>query len=1031
MIPKITNLQKSDVAYIQYCRELRQSAFKGDVEAQYSSRLLCATDNSVYQCMPSCVIFPKDAEDIAVAVKLRNTDPYKKLIITARGGGTGTNGQSLNRGIVVDCSRYMKGVSDFSEEKREVRVQSGVIKDELNDFLKDYKLFFSPELSTSNRATIGGMIANDAAGQGSLKYGRTSTHIKSVKVVLLDGTITTFGPVSGDELKQNLKKEGLEGEIYRKCYKLLVEKREEVEEIFPDLNRFMTGYDMYHAYDPNSNTLNLARLICGAEGTLAIVAEAVLDLTLMPAFRELLVVKYENFDSALRHAVELIDAGAFSVETVDSKVLNLAKQDQVWLSVQDYISDVPDHEIQGVNIVEFSGQDVLQETANLDRLYQEILRKSHTQEGGIIGVQIAAGENAICAVYGMRKKAVGLLGAAAGKAKLVPFTEDTVVPPKHLADYIKEFRALLDSMQVPYGMFGHVDTGLMHVRPALDLTTDTDRQKLVDISNGVVELVNRYHGQMWGEHGRGYRACYGKVFFKSLYESARAIKEYFDADNILNPGKICTPLSNDYDSLVAIDGLMRGDLDRTIPESVRENFKGALSCNGNGQCFSYQDSALMCPSYRYSKNHVRSPKGYSELMRSWLKMLNDKGYNPSAGELDELANAGGISRFVRRVINTLSRKQDYSTEYLEQISTCLSCKSCKSICPAHVNAADLNSRFLSMYYGRYLRPPMDLMILNSEKILPLLAKYPAFVNFVLQNKLVSKLTELTVGLIDLPKFNKSPLIEQCEKESFGYYSAQEAKDSVCEVVIVTDAFTNSYDADGLMDLARVVRGLGFKVCFLKPYINGKLMVIRGDRRSFVQNALKQAARLEMLHKAGKTLIGYDPALTICYRDEYRMLLGSGRGDFEVLLPEEWIEDAIATERCKSQIINIKSRLIKKLTNFRMDEPYYLFTHCTEKALVPVSVRMWQLIFKNFGMDLIPVPVSCCGMAGLHGHIAAYRDETYRVYESCWKKEIARRPFERCLVTGFSCRSQVYRMEHKQATHPLGIIANLIYEAGRE
>jgi len=233
----------------------------------------------------------------------------------------------------------MKDHSYFNEAERSIYVQAGVIKDELNDFLKTFGLFFSPELSTSNRACIGGMISNDAAGQGSLKYGRTSSHIRDVTVVLADGTLTTFGPVSGEELQKCLKKDGLEGQIYRTCYELLKNSHSEVVKLFPKLNRFMTGYDLYHAYDEKTDTLNLARLICGAEGTLCVICGATLDLTVIPRYRELMVVKYENFDSALRHAAALVKSGVFSVETVDSKVLGLARRDVVWQQVKEYIKD--------------------------------------------------------------------------------------------------------------------------------------------------------------------------------------------------------------------------------------------------------------------------------------------------------------------------------------------------------------------------------------------------------------------------------------------------------------------------------------------------------------------------------------------------------------------------------------------------------------------------------------------------------------------------------------------------------------------
>ncbi len=1029
MIPKITDLPSVDYIYKNYFNTLKNKGFKGDVEFSHSSRLLVSTDNSVYQRMPQGVVFPKDNQDIVIALKTKNEAKFEKLIITPRGGGTGTNGQSLNDGITIDCSRYMKNISELNVDERSIYVQSGVIKDELNDYLKPHNLFFSPELSTSNRACIGGMISNDAAGQGSLKYGRTSSHIKDVTVVLADGTLTTFGPVSGEKLKECLSKPGLEGEIYRKCYALLKDNRDAIEDIFPKLNRFMTGYDLEHSYDPASDTLNLARIICGAEGTLAVICGATLDLTKIPDFRELMVVKYENFDSALRHAVALIDSGVFSVETVDSRVLSLAKKDTVWDSVKDYIEDVEGHDIQGINIVEFNGYNPEEEHKKLEKIYNDVISLSKNFTNGILGAQLASTPDAISSIYGMRKKAVGLLGAAAGDKKLVAFTEDTVVPPRNLADYIQEFRALLDSLNVTYGMFGHVDTGLMHVRPALDLTTDEDKNKLVTISDKVVELVNKYQGQMWGEHGRGYRSCYGEVFFKELYPVARKIKSAFDEKNILNPGKICVPFENDKDQIVSIKSLMRGDLDRTIPVTVRNSFKGALSCNGNGQCFSYQSSALMCPSYRYTKDHIRSPKGYSELMREWLRIMNDRGHNISAEELSILTATPSPLNFFKRMFNSLfTKRNDYSTEYLEKISTCLSCKSCKSICPAHVNAADLNSRFLSLYYGRYLRPLMDLLILNSEIALPILSRFPKLSNAVLSNSLVKNAVKRIFGMVDLPLFSEKTFKQECLENGFEILSSKQAVTSDLDVIIVADPFTACYESDGLVSMARVFRALGYKVAFLKTYINGKIMVIRGERRRFVHFAAKQAARLEMISKAGISLVGYDPALTICYRDEYTQLLDDTRGSFIVKLPEEWLYEQMGTQFLTDQLTKLKDKILSVSKEAEFNDMYYLFTHCTERALVTQSPVMWQKIMDSFGLSMIPINVACCGMAGLFGHMAANQKQTYAVYDKNWKKEIQKRDFEHCLITGFSCRSQVHRMEGKKANHPLFVLDKLLQKA---
>lgn len=1065
MVPRIYNLRKIETVYVKFLEALTSSNFSGEIEDRYAARLLVATDNSVYQRMPQAVLFPKSKEDVVEIFKLASRSEFKSVKFAPRGGGTGTNGQSLTDGIVIDMSRHMKKVWDFNPQERSIYVQPGVIKDELNELTAKENLFFSPELSTSSRATIGGMLSNDAAGQGSLVYGRTSEHILEVDVVLEDGSTALFKPVSGDELKAKLALKNLEGEIYRTVYSLIKDNAAAIKQHFPKLNRFLTGYDLDHAYDPKSDTLNLCRLVCGAEGTLCTVVGAKLDLTVKPTYRALCVVKYENFDSALRHANALIKAGVFSVETVDSKVLNLAKKDPVWLSVKDYITDVEGSEISGVNIVEFNGMDTEKVKAFMLKLYDQTIKQSQKRQMGILGACIVESKEGIAAVYGMRKKAVGLLGSAAGAKKLVAFTEDTVVPPENLADYILEFRALLDGMNVTYGMFGHVDTGLMHVRPALDLTTDEDREKLVKISDGVVELVKKYGGQMWGEHGRGYRSCYGEVFFGELYPLARKVKSAFDKDNRLNSGKICVPFGNETDKLVAVDDPMRGDLDRTIDIRVRDSFDGAMNCNGNGQCFSYSTVSLMCPSYRYSKDHVKSPKGYSGLMREWLRLMTERGVDINAAEEKLTIEASRertfkescvaavsyVGNLFERTYNTLFEREDFNHEYLGHVATCLSCKSCKTQCPAHVNSAELNSRFLNFYYSRYLRPSMDFLCMNAERTNPLMARVPRLSNALLQNSLSKLLVENIFKFVDLPKFNERTLSQQAKDANIQVLTAKEAEDRAAhyDVIVVSNAFTASYEADGLIDLAKLVRSMGFKVAILKPYTNGKLLVIRGARAAFIRKARPQAERLARLNAKGLTLVGFDPALTICYRDEYKSLIPNCP-DFNVMLPEEWLKQALASEKFLAKEAKIKNALeaiVRRKTpdqevssgavnedviaSCDYTEDFYLFCHCTEQALVPLSVQMWQQILAHFKLRLMPVSVACCGMAGLFGHMKDNLDETRTVYEQNWQAKIRERDFAQCLITGFSCRSQVHRMEHKRANHPIHVLANLLEQAEHE
>ncbi|MBK4581738.1 FAD-binding oxidoreductase, partial [Enterobacter hormaechei] len=483
MIPQISQAPGVVQLVLNFLQALEQQGFTGDTATDYADRLTMATDNSIYQLLPDAVVFPRSTADVALIARLASQERFSTLVFTPRGGGTGTNGQALNQGIIIDMSRYMNRIIEINPEEGWVRVEAGVIKDQLNQFLKPYGYFFAPELSTSNRATIGGMINTDASGQGSLVYGKTSDHVMGVRAVLLGGDILDTQPMP-IELAETLAKESTtSGRIYRTVLERCRENRELILNKFPKLNRFLTGYDLRHVFNDDLSQFDLTRVLTGSEGTLAFITEARLDITRLPKVRRLVNVKYNSFDSALRNAPFMVEARALSVETVDSKVLNLAREDIVWHSVSELITDVPDKEMLGLNIVEFAGDDAELIESQVSTLCQRLDELIAQGEGGVIGWQLCNDLSGIERIYAMRKKAVGLLGNAKGAAKPIPFAEDTCVPPEHLADYIVEFRALLDSHGLSYGMFGHVDAGVLHVRPALDMCDPQQEILMKEISD--------------------------------------------------------------------------------------------------------------------------------------------------------------------------------------------------------------------------------------------------------------------------------------------------------------------------------------------------------------------------------------------------------------------------------------------------------------------------------------------------------------------------------------------------------------------
>ncbi|WP_077226378.1 D-2-hydroxyglutarate dehydrogenase YdiJ [Leclercia adecarboxylata] len=1017
MIPQISQAPGVVQLVLNFLQALEQQGFTGDTATRYADRLTMATDNSIYQLLPDAVVFPRSTADVALLARLASQERFASLIFTPRGGGTGTNGQALNTGIVVDMSRYMNRIIEINPEEGWVRVEAGVIKDQLNQYLKPFGYFFAPELSTSNRATLGGMINTDASGQGSLVYGKTSDHVLGVRAVLLGGDILDTQPVPVELAETLGKDKTTTGRIYRTVLESCRDNRQLIIDKFPKLNRFLTGYDLRHVFNDDLSQFDLTRILTGSEGTLAFITEARLDITRLPKVRRLVNVKYNSFDSALRNAPFMVDARALSVETVDSKVLNLAREDIVWHSVSELITDVPDKEMLGLNIVEFAGDDAELIESQVEALCQRLDELIARGEGGVIGWQVCNELAGIERIYAMRKKAVGLLGNAKGAAKPIPFAEDTCVPPENLADYIVEFRALLDSHGLSYGMFGHVDAGVLHVRPALDMCDPQQEILMKQISDEVVALTARYGGLLWGEHGKGFRAEYSPAFFgEALYGELRKIKAAFDPDNRLNPGKICPPMGVDA-PMMQVDAVKRGTFDRQIPIAVRSSWRGAMECNGNGLCFNFDAKSPMCPSMKITSNRIHSPKGRATLVREWLRLLADRGVDPLALEKELPEKRASLRTLVERTRNSWHARKgeyDFSHEVKEAMSGCLACKACSTQCPIKIDVPEFRSRFLQLYHSRYLRPVRDHLVATVESYAPLMARAPRTFNFFINQPLVRKLSEKHIGMIDLPLLSTPSL----QRQLVGHRSANltlEQLEALSDeqkaktVLVVQDPFTSYYDAQVVADFIRLVERLGYQPVLLPFSPNGKAQHIKGFLNRFAKTAQKTSDFLSRVALLGMPMVGVDPALVLCYRDEYKQTLGDKRGEFHVMLVHEWLPTIVDGQ--VSQEIS--------------GEPWYLFGHCTEVTALPGAPAQWASIFARFGAKLESVSVGCCGMAGTYGHEVVNHKNSLGIYELSWHQAMQRLPRNRCLATGYSCRSQVKRVEGSGVRHPLQALLEIM------
>jgi FAD/FMN-containing dehydrogenase/Fe-S oxidoreductase len=935
----------------RYLNALRAEGFCGDITDDQGGRLVGATDNSIYHMPPQAILFPQDAADVAKAATF--ADRFG-IASTARGGGTGTNGQSLNDGVVIDMSRHMTGILSLDTDAGSVTVEPGVVLDQLNAYLKPHGYFFAPAVSTSSRATVGGMFATDASGKGSRIYGRTSDHVLAAEITLADGrevSVTTHGSLD-EEL----------GRLATAIRDDLDSHAAEIARRFPVINRGLTGYNLDEARG-GAGDLNLIKLLAGSEGTLALTTRLTLRITPIPKMRALTVLAYDNCVAALDHVPFLVKSDPAAIEFLDDKILALAAASPMWSEVESVLGQIG--EAGGFLFVEFTGDSDDEVRAGQDRLAR-ILDQHHILVTAQVTTDVAA---EMSALWEMRKRSVGLLAAVETNRIGLPFVEDAAVPPENLSAFVAEFGQLLDARGLTYGMFGHADVGCVHVRPMLNMRDPADRDQIRPISDAVSALCQKHGGLIWGEHGKGMRGEYVETYVgPDLYAVMRRIKAAFDPDNRLNPGKLVTAADSDL-TVRKLDTVpMRGARDAQIDETAHADFDRAIACNGNGACHNWAPSDPMCPSYKVTRDKVQAPKGRASLFREWAR----------------LRSTSEDTALVEEALK-------------DSLDTCLSCKSCTGQCPVRVDIPAMKSAFLHQYFKTRARPARDHVLRHMEGQSLTLRKLPRFANLVLGNALSRAVLNRGFGLVDIPRYS-AVSAEQAVQDAGGrlvYPHAPPSNWGERPVLMVLDSFTGAFDTKVIAQSAALLVQLGFTVWAVPPVANGKARQVRGMMDGFQVQRDQTTALLSQLGADELPLISLEPAVTDLLNKDYD--LGP--------------RTALSLDRFLSDNLNDLPRLpADEVARFT------LFTHCTEKTADPAAPRRWQSVFRHFGLTLNIADTGCCGMAGLFGHEAEHRDMSSQLFDLSWRAPLTSAG-STALVTGFSCRSQAGRFGDAKPAHP--------------
>ena len=966
---------------------LKQSGFKGDCETDYGARIVASTDNSIYQVIPEAILYPADADDINIIVTSVARQPEKSISITPRGGGTGTNGQSLNRNLIVDTSRYLRNIIHFDEGKRQVCVEPGVVLDQLNEFLRPCGLFFPANVSTASRATIGGMVATDASGKGSRIYGKTSAYIEQLDVVLADGSDYCVRPTPIDKLAKS-DNQSLGDRLQYQVYHAVTQHRDEIDRVFPDLNRGLTGYNLKQVLG-DDDQFRMSYLLAGSEGTLAFTKSITLNLIPLPKFRALIVVLYDDYLKALRHVAELCTSDPAAIEILDDKLIAQAQRDSVWQDIQAVFRDQPlDRSYQAMNFIELVGDSEDSIRQQCEKFDTHI--KNTSDDYGVVVSLVETDANTIASLWDLRSRAVGLLATLAGDTQGLAFVEDSTVPPQQLAHYVEEFRAILDVHCIDYAMYGHADVGCLHVRPMLDMTQQSDRDMIRSITDAVATLVKQYGGLLWGEHGRGYRGEYSPLFFgEHLMPVLHAIKTAFDPDNMFNPGKLAVSEGSPY-TVEKIDEVpFRGVFDQAIDPAWTRQYDSAINCNGNATCFSWQVNDAMCPSYKATRDKTLSPKGRAAMLREWARLQST---SPNSVLIPALEG-----------------------ELYRSLNACLSCKSCSYSCPLKVDIPDLKSSFLQHYHQQHRRKLRDTIFANLEAAGSLATMAPQLANILIQNPLSKMILKTVFGIVLTPRYSES-LQKGLAQRNTAFLELNNLPGnpptSDNQVILIADSFNANYSAEVLLSAYDILQKFGCEVMVAPIMRNGKALHVKGFRDQFKRLAREQVEQFERLAATGRPLLSVEVVTRLMHEKEYADLLEK-TPDYQIWSIEHWLS---------TQITEAKIEL-REQHHDGADQEYLLLPHCMEQTADRQSAQDWKAIFEFMGHSLKVKAAGCCGMSGLFGHERENQNLSDDIFRLNWQG-IASDNSAGILASGFSCRCQLQRYGFP-VEHPLSVLSQMI------
>lgn len=961
----------------------------GELHYDELMRTLFATDASAYREMPLAVAFPKNQDDLAKLITFANTH-HTSLI--PRAAGTSLAGQVVGHGIVVDISRYFTEILEVNPKENWVRVQPGVVRDELNAHLKSFKRFFAPETSTANRAMIGGMIGNNSCGANSIVYGSTREHLLEVKALLSDGSEVLFENLSLEELKAKSTNnpDSLEGQIYQQVFEMLSheENRAEIKKEFPkeSIPRRNTGYALDLLMDAQAlggdskKPFNFSKLIAGSEGTLCFITEAKLKMTPMPPPEiGLLCGHFQSVDEALRANLVALSFQPSACELMDHYILECTKSNIEQRQNRFFVKDDPG----AILVVEFR-KNTLEE---VEKITQELQAAWEKQKLGY-HFPLVKGEDTK-RVWSLRKAGLGLLSNIPGDAKPAPVIEDTAVDVIDLPDYIADFNKILDKYNLSCVHYAHAGSGELHLRPILNLKTPEGNQQFRIIAEEIAQLVKKYQGSLSGEHGDGRLRGEFLQFMigEKNYELVKQIKTLFDPKGIFNPNKIVnTPPMNTQ--LRYEPGQKTPEIPTLFDFSKEQGIlRAAEMCNGSGDCRKTEiTGGTMCPSYMATRHEKDTTRARANILREVL--TNSHKSNPFD-----------------------------SKEIYEIMDLCLSCKGCKSECPSNVDIGKMKAEFLQQYYRNNFPSLRTRMIANFATVSWWASRTPWLYNFIFKTPALAKLFKKWMGFAEkrsIPFLYKMSM-RRWYSFPFRKYILSKENRAKRQVYLFCDEFTNYNDTEMGIKALKLLDKLGYQPFLPVHTESGRAPLSKGLVKKARRIAKTNVKLLRELVTKDIPLVGIEPSAILTFRDEYLELVPEKlKEDAQKLAKNTFmIDEFIAQEIDKGHItaeqFTDEPRLIK------------LHGHCHQKALASLTPTKKILSLpKNYKVHLIPS--GCCGMAGSFGYEKEHYDLSMKIGELVLFPTI-RKQDENIIIAapGTSCRHQIKDGTGRIALHPLEIL----------